>query len=401
MHLVFQADKDVSAQDTEQDVEDYWKIVLQLKSVEGISCNPSLQVVVKAGFILAQTNAESDRSLSINTGVFTKDRRLLGELTIIDLHAGKQAVCFHDPADHNHRTFPVTKDLKLSVSVSEIQRDVEYRVNTVVNGSTISLLISLPPNFPQDKPLVKVSPRVAHSWINDQMIVVGSHGLNNVRINIFLCNSFLEGLSILVSFNGYGARPFGTCPTVTSTGGPSQPILQPSGFRFQPQTNQQQANIPSYITSIPVSLQHISVVSGIPPATISSQSGKGDPHSLDGDVQGQLKFGGGKIPELPETLKSQLQHLRHVLVFAKCNEKLQELLDDEDKVLLHLRCLPDVEQLTRNQEHYIEVNEQLARSNLSLKPVLEEKKKLLLEKVDLIVPGLISIFISHLSLDYQ
>ena len=115
MHLVFQADKDVSAQDTEQDVEDYWKIVLQLKSVEGISCNPSLQVVVKAGFILAQTNAESDRSLSINTGVFTKDRRLLGELTIIDLHAGKQAVCFHDPADHNHRTFPVTKDLKLSV----------------------------------------------------------------------------------------------------------------------------------------------------------------------------------------------------------------------------------------------------------------------------------------------
>lgn len=94
---------------------------------------------------------------------------------------------------------------------------------------------------------------------------------------------------IFLNYSGYGARPFGTCPTVTSTGGPSQPILQPSGFRFQPQTNQQQANIPSYITSIPVSLQHISVVSGIPPATISSQSGKGDPHSLDGDVQGQLK----------------------------------------------------------------------------------------------------------------
>lgn len=48
------------------------------------------------------------------------------------------------------------------------------------------------------------------------------------------------------------------------------------------------------------------------------------------------------------------------------NEKLQELLDDEDKVLLHLRCLPDVEQLTRNQEHYIEVNEQLASMDFFL-----------------------------------
>ena len=40
---------------------------------------------------------------------------------------------------------------------------------------------TLPPQFPQDKPHVKVVPPVRHPWVNDQMIVTGSPGLNSVR----------------------------------------------------------------------------------------------------------------------------------------------------------------------------------------------------------------------------
>jgi len=43
--ILFQADDDVSVQDTTDVVEDYWNIVLQLNSVEGINRYPSIQLV--------------------------------------------------------------------------------------------------------------------------------------------------------------------------------------------------------------------------------------------------------------------------------------------------------------------------------------------------------------------
>ena len=52
---------------------------------------------VKAGLILAQTNAESERSLSVNACIVTKERNFLKETTIVGLRAVKEAVRFHDP----------------------------------------------------------------------------------------------------------------------------------------------------------------------------------------------------------------------------------------------------------------------------------------------------------------
>jgi len=42
---LFQADDDVSVQDTKEAVKDYWDVVLHLKSVEEINRYPSLQLV--------------------------------------------------------------------------------------------------------------------------------------------------------------------------------------------------------------------------------------------------------------------------------------------------------------------------------------------------------------------
>lgn len=284
------------------------------------------------------------------------------------------------------RTRQIEQLKAFNQNVSEIQRDVEYRVNTVIGGTTISLVISLPPRFPQEKPLVKVTPRVSHPWVNDQMIVVGSPGLNNFVVHSDLGKVIREIVeefhrnppTMLPAQMGYGTHPYGACPSVTSAGTPTSLIVQPAGFCFNPQSSQQQINIPSYITSIPVSVHPVSVVSGIPHAGMSSHSTTGDAHNVNNRVPGQLQsqlFGGSNIPELPESLKSQLKQLS--------DQKLQELLDDENKLLQMLGCLPEVEQLARDQEHCMEVNDQLARNNLSLKPVLEEKKKVLLEKYDI------------------
>ncbi|KAG7256624.1 hypothetical protein CRUP_017377 [Coryphaenoides rupestris] len=51
-------------------------------------------------------------------------------------------------------------------SLTEIQKDVEYRIPFTVNNSTISVNILLPPQFPQDKPVVTVYPPVGHHLVD-------------------------------------------------------------------------------------------------------------------------------------------------------------------------------------------------------------------------------------------
>ena len=53
--------------------------------------------MIKAALVLAQTNAESERSLSINARIVTQERASLGEKTIVGLHVLKDAVRFFDP----------------------------------------------------------------------------------------------------------------------------------------------------------------------------------------------------------------------------------------------------------------------------------------------------------------
>ncbi|KAI0234874.1 Vacuolar protein sorting-associated protein 37A [Lamellibrachia satsuma] len=68
-------------------------------------------------------------------------------------------------------------------NVSEIQRDVEYLVKCTIHATTISLHIALPAEFPQEKPLVRVSPPLTHPWVNEQMLVTGCPGINNFMVH--------------------------------------------------------------------------------------------------------------------------------------------------------------------------------------------------------------------------
>ena len=56
-----------------------------------------LPEVVKAGVILAQMNAESEMSLSVNACIVTKECNHLRETTIVGLRTVKKTVRFHDP----------------------------------------------------------------------------------------------------------------------------------------------------------------------------------------------------------------------------------------------------------------------------------------------------------------
>ena len=71
--------------------------------------------MIKSALVLAQTNAESERSLSVNARLVAKDRASLGEKTIVGLHVVKEAVRFYDPVHSRVEIIPITQELKKSV----------------------------------------------------------------------------------------------------------------------------------------------------------------------------------------------------------------------------------------------------------------------------------------------
>nr|XP_014346297.1 PREDICTED: vacuolar protein sorting-associated protein 37A [Latimeria chalumnae] len=86
-------------------------------------------------------------------------------------------------------------------SIAEIQKDVEYRLPFTVNNTTININILLPPQFPQEKPVVSVFPPVRHHLVDQHNgTVVTSPLLTNVGtfffLTVFLCmviNGMLVG----------------------------------------------------------------------------------------------------------------------------------------------------------------------------------------------------------------
>ena len=71
----------IYAYDPRERIEVYWNKVSKLQAADGELRYKTLPTVIKSGLVLAQTNAESECSLSVNARIVTKDRALLGEKT--------------------------------------------------------------------------------------------------------------------------------------------------------------------------------------------------------------------------------------------------------------------------------------------------------------------------------
>ena len=112
---LFQVDNELPAYDPRERIEVYWNKVSKLQAADGELRYKTLPTVIKSGLVLAQTNAESERSLSVNARIVTKGRALLGEKTIVGLHVIKDAVRFYDPELSRPQMIPVTEELKRSV----------------------------------------------------------------------------------------------------------------------------------------------------------------------------------------------------------------------------------------------------------------------------------------------
>ena len=112
---VYQRDTNLPDYDPKERIEVFWKEVFELPGPAGEPKYQLLPLVVKSALVLAQTNAESERSLSVNARIVTKDRSLLGEKTIVGIHIVKEAVRFFDPVNRQPEKIQITSNLKKAV----------------------------------------------------------------------------------------------------------------------------------------------------------------------------------------------------------------------------------------------------------------------------------------------
>ncbi|XP_072481753.1 vacuolar protein sorting-associated protein 37A isoform X2 [Notamacropus eugenii] len=68
-------------------------------------------------------------------------------------------------------------------SLAEIQKDVEYRLPFTVNNLTVSINIFLPPQFPQEKPVISVYPPIRHHLMDKHGVYVACPLVNNFTMH--------------------------------------------------------------------------------------------------------------------------------------------------------------------------------------------------------------------------
>lgn len=68
-------------------------------------------------------------------------------------------------------------------SVSEITPYTEYSVEFVAAGNKLAMLIILGPDFPMEKPLLKITPSISHQYVNENSEITNAPGYVNVWLH--------------------------------------------------------------------------------------------------------------------------------------------------------------------------------------------------------------------------
>lgn len=86
----------------------------------------------------------------------------------------------HDTDERKHQinTLKIFND-----NVSEITENVEYHVKFNSGGNELSLVVTLGKDFPQEKPKIKIIPRILHHWVNAEGEVTSAPGLLNYTVH--------------------------------------------------------------------------------------------------------------------------------------------------------------------------------------------------------------------------
>ncbi|KAM6972563.1 vacuolar protein sorting-associated protein 37A [Aplochiton taeniatus] len=254
-------------------------------------------------------------------------------------------------------------------SLAEIQKDVEYRVPFTVNNSTISVNILLPPQFPQEKPVVSVYPPVGHHLVdsNNGTLVtsplIANFGMHSDLGKVIqsLLDEFWKSPPVQMSGGSSGGLPYNL---YKPSGMPPYPG---QGFHYGPHPT---AGPP------PASMHHPGLVAPHGPPRAPA------PYGLISDlplpvpmVDTQAGMNGHmyKMPDIPECFPE----LTDMSV-----PQLKELSEQEDILLQLFISLPQLKQVTADKEELVNSIVDMAKKNLQLEPQLEGKRQEMLLKYE-------------------
>ncbi|XP_011645131.1 vacuolar protein sorting-associated protein 37A isoform X2 [Pogonomyrmex barbatus] len=68
-------------------------------------------------------------------------------------------------------------------NVTELRENVDYRVEFQAGERRMAIVVSLSPNFPLEKPVLRVSPPISHPWCNEHSEITSAPGLLNFSVH--------------------------------------------------------------------------------------------------------------------------------------------------------------------------------------------------------------------------
>ncbi|KAK1174812.1 vacuolar protein sorting-associated protein 37A [Acipenser oxyrinchus oxyrinchus] len=263
-------------------------------------------------------------------------------------------------------------------NLAEIQKDVEYRIPFTINNTTISINILLPPQFPQEKPSVSVYPHIRHH-------LVDSHNgtmVTSPLITNFTMHSDLGKIiqSIMDEFwNNPPVLASGSSGFAFMYNKPSGiPPYPPQGFHF-PAFPQQEASRP--VAPAPMQIPGTDSMPA-PPLGFNITRPVAPAYGLITDLPLPVPTADSlaglngytyKMPEIPETFQ-ELSELS--------TSQLKDMSDQEDVLLEHFVCLPQLKQVTSDKDELVKNIIEMSKNNLQLEPQLEGKRQEVLYKYE-------------------
>ncbi|TNN35326.1 Vacuolar protein sorting-associated protein 37A [Liparis tanakae] len=262
-------------------------------------------------------------------------------------------------------------------SLAEIQKDVEYRIPFTVNNSTISVNILLPPQFPQEKPVVSVYPPVGHHLVdsnNGTMItcpLITNFGMHSDLGKVIqsLLDEFWKSPPALMS-NGPAGFPYNMYKPSGRTPYPTQ------AYHYGPRHVGPSHTAPPGPGPAPALMPHPGVDGAHGPPRAPAPYGL----ILDlplpvptGDYQAGLNGHMYKMPEIPESF-SELCDLNLT--------QLSDMSENEDMLLEFFVSLPQLKQVTSDKEELVTNIVDMAKRNLQMEPQLEGKRQEMLYKYE-------------------
>ncbi|CAH2300282.1 vacuolar sorting-associated 37A [Pelobates cultripes] len=251
-------------------------------------------------------------------------------------------------------------------SIAEIQKDVEYRLPITIKNLTININILLPPQFPQEKPLISVYPPIRHHLVDKQGVNVTCPIVNNFTMHSDL------GKIVQSLLDEFWKNPPTVAPNSGSFpymyGSPSGiPAYTHSAFPFLPSYPTQESNrsvpepVPGIYSTSKAAAPSCGLITELPIPVPTSEVG------INGFTY--------KMPELPDTFPELAE-------FSV--SQLSEMVEQDDFLLEQFINLPQLKQIITDKEDLVKNIEELARKNLQLEPILEAKRQMLLEKYELL-----------------